>query len=307
MKKFFIISGVILLIMTLSLTVILLKRRQEDLKITTIKKDYHYVYDQTEENTLEVTLYTNQPKSPYFNKEMISKVYLSDKYQNNHYRMFVKDLVSLDSSLTIKNEDFYTYLLTVNLESLDNEINIRDASIVLEYVDNNVFNISIGWVSLYKVDHFGSKNNELAVCHLKGFGLEEEGIPKLKGILIGLRNNSDKKIIVNDIGMLANDVYFDKAKEVHDPNVSFLDDYDIYKQVDVEEVNIELAPNETKYFILPIKYNIKKNLSRFGMSLKYSKDGLSSIMYFDDFVFFSNNNISEKMLDEMIINKYAKN
>lgn len=305
MKKYLSIGTCVLIIMTIISIIILLSKEPKEFKITTLKRDYHQVYLEEEETSLEIVIFSNHKSDKYLNKEMINRASLLENNHQNSYRVFVKEIAYLNDSITLKGEKFYCFKMIINIESMLEEINIPEAILSLEYYNNIVFNLSIGWVSLYKVSHFGSLNNELAICQLKGYTTVDEGIKKLQAIVIGLRNNSDKIINVNEITPLAGDVFFNNIIEIDDPNERFEGNFDIYNIEEEKEIAIELLPNETKYYILPIKYKLRKNLSNLGLEILYLKEGKVNQMFFDDFVFFSNNQISKFELNQMIINSYA--
>lgn len=307
MKRYLRICISLIILMVSTSIIILLNRKSKEFKVTALKKDYHQVYLHEEPMSLKIITYSNDKSSKYLNKELISGSYLSDAKGENSYRVFVEEIIDLDETIMIKKEKFYCFQIIINLESLLEKINIPDAILVFEYYDQIVFNLFIGWVSLYKVPRFGSLNNELAICHLKGFTTIDQGIKKLQAILVGLRNNSAQNITIDEISPLAGDVFFNDVTEISDPSITLDEDFDIYNIGKAKSIIIELSPQETKYFIVPIKYIIRKNLSSFGLEISYFKENQLYQMYFDDYIFFSNTHISKEELNQMIINSYANN
>ena len=227
------------------------------------------------------------------------------------YLLKLLNIKELDRSIKIKNEIFYKYnYYFVLMGYLENDvINMDEAKLSLEMVDITL-DLEIGCVTLKKVDYFGHLQNELALSYLKGLTIEEDYRKKLSAIIIGFRNNTNQGIVVNNISLVASGVTLSnlEMQQLPDPIINQEDyQFNLYTNYSNNNISFSLAANEVKYFMIPVKYEKSKYLSRCGFEIDYSKNGNFYKIYFDDFLFFSESIIKDQALNNLTIYRYGSN
>lgn len=308
MKKIYVISICITIVLVVTIGILfIIKRHQNELKVTVIPKDYHHLFLSNEEMAFDVEILVNSKDSSLTNKELINKVYIKD--QDQMYQLQLLQIKDLEKTLKIKSDIFHKYIFHfILIGEINNEaINLNKTFLSIE-TSKMTFDLYIGNVSFLKVLNFGSPNNELAINYLKGVTVEENFRKKLCAIIIGFRNNSSSTITVNNVEIICENISFSNSEKIElaEPKIDNLTiNYDLYTNYDNSKIYFNLNANEVKYFLLPIKYLQPKYLSQCGFKIEYEKEGVSHVMYFDDFLFFTEQSLSHQLLNNLVIYLYG--
>lgn len=164
------------------------------MSLTSCKKNYKiWVYEQDYSlinQNLTIDFFTNIKKNPYLKKENISNIFLFDDDNKDLIPVIIEKYSKEQNN---KGEYIHRYVLNLNLSYLD-LLKVKNAFLVIEYINDYNIKINIGSVASIKVE----ENYDLSVNLLEG-NIDNN---HLESINIGIINNSNQKIIITDIYLI---------------------------------------------------------------------------------------------------------
>lgn len=319
MKK--IICFISLFIIFIALVVISISSNNNTFSLTTIPKSYSYVSTYYEDDNIEVLLYLSNKRSILTQKDAINNCYITDSDKYNSIKIELIEINDLDYVEKIKNQNFFLYSFVFNIKSIVNEeyeFKINDAFLSLETDEQN-FNIKLGSFYYYKLPYYGDNYQNISITKLVPIIEAIHGNDTIGAINIEIKNNIYSDIEITDIKLLDCNVYpsiddIIKLEEEINTQMSLSSilgyQYNIKSDIYVENKNINIMINKDEKIelVIPLKYLNNYHINRLGFIIKYkiSNSNLEFSYYYDDFIYFSSNEIFINE-DNLVVNSYEIN
>ena len=292
--------------------VILALDKPKNIVVTTLKTPYNIMSEINEDYLSEknndsfcIKLYVNQERTYYTN---IDKIVNSEiEGDNSIYHLKIEDIIKTEYSYILFNDKYYqyNYYFTFDFKFDDNYIDeIKDAKLKMTFSNGIISTLSIGSFSFYKYkDNLSEDSLFLASIKI----IHDD---KITGLMLGIRNFSNKDIVINKVDCLdANIKKLNAIMEVESDANLKEDDikmyYNTYPNVIDNNTSITICKNDIKYFVIPIIYEddeLDILPGSFGFKVHFIIDGVEidyyiSKMLLFDYIF----NVNE---DELIFYEY---
>lgn len=274
--------------------------KSDSYKITSIKTAYNILSTIEEEDEIMIPLYSNTKKSDVIQSSKISKCMLCDKDEENVFKLKLKAIKEGDNILSISGEEFYEYdYYFTFVTNFNDEIvsNIDKVYLKLELAEKEI-KMMIGSLSYYKVLSYSDDYNFMDLVCLKAIVNEIDENKSIVGVVMGLRNNTDKELNINNISLLDINLKtsLSEIKVIEDvpnstDNISTLlgYEYDYLYLNDINSLDIKISSQDTKYLLIPLKKVGEISTNRFGLKIDYNYQGKDKSYYIDDFLYFKSN------------------
>ena len=292
--------------------VILALDKPKNIVVTTLKTPYNIMSEINEDYLSEknndsfcIKLYVNQERTYYTN---IDKIVNSEiEGDNSIYHLKIEDIIKTEYSYILFNDKYYqyNYYFTFDFKFDDNYIDeIKDAKLKMTFSNGIISTLSIGSFSFYKYkDNLSEDSLFLASIKI----IHDD---KITGLMLGIRNFSNKDIVINKVDCLdANIKKLNAIMEVESDANLKEDDikmyYNTYPNVIDNNTSITICKNDIKYFVIPIIYEddeLDILPGSFGFKVHFIIDGEEIDYYIPkmllfDYIF----NVNE---DELIFYEY---
>lgn len=275
MRKFIVIFSVFLLFVSILLIVFFVNKDNSiEEKTYSLKTSYAYLSDGEVEAVIKI--YSNDKNSilKYADKAQVS---LHDKSEENVLSVDV--IKSYISNNTIyKEETFYEYslILKVNISN----VKITECYMTLKF-SNKAYTFYIGSLEIKENIY---KENKFKIVGL--YGVSSRDNISLAGIVLTIKNDEDKNIVINNI-------YIGENYQVllNQENINSVKDSSViedYYQNDQSITNfITFIKGETTTFILPIKYLKNQYLNNCYMLFEIDNE----IYYLSNYNYINSNDL----------------
>ena len=270
----FICIGVIVIIFSIA---IIFFTKEIDTKVLTYFKNYNVSSLIGDDDYINVSIYINNKKSYFIDKDQITTSYLLSKSENDSIKLELKDVVKSNESIKINNEEYYLYLfkfkLLINIEDNYN-FELEEAYLNLCYQNNKNYKLNIGQFTFNK---YKKHDSSISISLVKPLTFEDTN-SYLGGVVYGIQNNLNKSITIKQIDILNVNVSCgDNIKEVS--NYDSIDFEDVsgynhsYVNMNNKDINITINANENKKIIVPLYYVELFILNKFPLKITYLYNG----------------------------------
>lgn len=276
-------------------SVILANSNEKTLIITTIPKSYCYVNGYSEKLEFPVTLYLNRTDTSLIDINSIDSTYLTNEEQM--IKVNCINIQEQTKKVYIKNKEYhtYTYYFEMPITVSDKyQLSIPKASLNIITSSLEV-NVQIGSFTYSKVPYFGDSNGHLSIMNLKPVVNEVWDNKTLVAVVLGLRNNSNYVIEINNLDFLNqsispayNDIrYINKEVYPSDDLSTLLGyPYTVVEDETTTSFSYTIAPFSTLQLLIPLKYHEEIIVDRLGLQFEYNYQNTSTSFYYDDFIYF---------------------
>ncbi len=298
MKKY-IICFFVTISITIACLILVVLKPSPTLKLTTVKKAYSYVSSFQEEEKIQVNILINDLNDSITNIEKYSALSISDKNHHNELVLDLEEVTYQGEITTIDHESFYqySYQFIVLLKTDDKFLlEIEDAYLCMNYRNIDI-TLAIGSFSYYKVPYFGDDKAYISISKLKPIVNDYQEEKVLVGIVMGITNQTNQKIIIQKITALDLNLQFYSAdfmviqNEVFsNSNISTLlgKNYSLHGTNDHnEEILLVISPNTKVDYLLPITYHGAFKTNKMGFLIEYRIGEEQNTLYYDEFLFFT--------------------
>ncbi len=237
----------------------------------------------------EVPYYIDSDVNNFSSKEQITESYLTDK-ENMKIRIEIDAIKSLGIQ-TYNKKKYFGYIALFDLPMI--EIKTDNCYLLLCGVNGDVF-IKMGpLVSTYK-----EKLNEETVLSVDQlYGLIDDNVETVCGIIIDLFNNSNETLYIEDFYISSKiKIAKSKLKELEIDSVYSSQDnikdilgysFDLYQKENDIEISIPIGPYQHKLLLLPLSYESNIYMYQCPISIKFKQtnDGcydMDNFMYYDN-------------------------
>ena len=307
--------------------VILALDKPKNIVVTTLKTPYNIMSEINEDYLSEknndsfcIKLYVNQERTYYTNIDKI--VYSEIEGDNSIYHLKIEDIIETEYSYILFNDKYYqyNYYFTFDFKFDDNYIDeIKDAKLKMTFSNGIISTLSIGSFSFYKykdnlsLDSLSKdylSEDKLSLDSLSLASIKIIHDDKITGLMLGIRNFSNKDIVINKVDCLdANIKKLNAVMEVESDANLKEDDikmyYNTYPNVIDNNTNITIFKNDIKYLVIPIIYEDNELdilPGSFGFKVHFIIDGEEIDYYIPKMLLFDCIfNVNE---DELIFYEY---
>lgn len=301
-----VIAVVSILSIVLLLIIILIKQVPKTVQVTTFERAYNIVKF-SEEEFIEIPIYVNYLDAYLVKKDNITSININNEEESLAFK--VDKISNTEEAVYLKNKKFYKYIFTlmptIDLEE-DFSIEINDAKLEINYLQGITVNLQIGSLSYY---FYQNDDSSVTLNHLKGL-INTYDDKVLVGVNIGLKNNTNKNIIINNITPLDLNLEaavdeilinrtFDQGKKI-DELLGY--NYQLYNLSNTSNINIEL--DEEINIFVPLKYKSNILLNKTGFLVEYEVDGIIKYLCIDDFLFFETSLYSLNKINSLKYHTY---
>lgn len=299
MKKYLIFIPVIVIL--LIALIISIAMHIDSFEVMTIPRSYSYVSTISDSDEMDVLVYVSSKNSYITRTSGIKNAYIKNNKNTDEVQIKILDITDCDVKTKVYGHTFYLYEFSFDITfptTSEYELAINDALLILEY-DTKDVTLELGSFYYYKTPYYGDNSNNLIVTSLKPvLGYLDEN-RTVSGIRIGLRNNSNQKIIICDIKLLDPNIYASLGEiKIIEEDINGLETmssilgYNYYlktKEKDDATINLEIDKKDEYDFIIPIKYLEDYPINSFGFIISYKEENSDVIVkyYYDDFIFFN--------------------
>ena len=286
--------------------------------ITTFKKSYNYVTTVDSENELmEVLIYLSDKNISMTNEEKIINSNIYDKNTTDTIEVKLSKITDMDFKQEIKGKGYnlfsFIFILPKISSSEEIELKMNEAILQLNLISYDI-NLEIGSFYYMCIKEIGS--NYLSISKLKPIVNVINYNKTLVGLDMSFYNNTNKTIMINKIKVLENGIYVSNhdikklekeisSNEQIDNILGYKYDYktnDSFNDLSSNNLSLEIT-NINNEFIIPIKYDTDYPISSCGIMIEFIIDGKNEKLYFDDFLFFKDNELSYPS-EKIIIKQY---
>lgn len=314
MKKIIFIFIIFLII--ISSVIFSLINTNQTIMITAIQKSYSCVSTYEENDTFEVILYLSNKRSSITNKKMINNCYISDENTLDQIKLELLEIQDLKYNEKIKNQNFHLFSYVFEIKSFvdeEYELNFNKATLLFETSDNS-YNIKLGSFYYYKMPFYGDNEHYISISKLSPILEKVKGNKTIVALNMIISNDSKNDIEIINVKLLNSIVYPSLEEILIEKNINIQKslssllgyNYQLFNDIVEEEfVDLEIKKNSGIEILIPLKYRDYYNINTIGFVLNYQIKGENDIhkYYFDDFIFFTSNNIIVNE-DEMVISRY---
>lgn len=309
MKKyfpFFIIGGSLIVVIIIAI----IFKPQNTIELTTFPQAYNIVSLLDEKDHLSINLYINQRDSYLINCDNISYAYINDK-QNNQLKLKINRIEATGEYLQTNRKKYYGYQfrfeVPINVTS-ELTLTLKEANLILEYIQGIKVEIGIGSFSYYKVPNYGGE--EITINKLKGVVNEIEGSKTLVGLGLGIKNHMNQPVIIKRIIPLDVNIFvssqdyqeIDSFETTNDISNLLGYRYDVNYQKNSDNLNLEIK--DEGFYLFPLKYIKNIMINKLGFIIEYEVDTEIKRLYYDDFTFFSTNQQLESNINQLVFYRY---
>lgn len=291
-KKYCNILIITIIVLLLTMFVVLVCTRTNNLSILVLEKHYSLLYDTMPK--IDISLYSNQPESKYLKSSKIENVKIYN--DTDLYSVKIDEIVSTNNSITYQNNIYYENKLTLTLDVVSEQaISISNAKLLIEYDSDEFFDVEIGNIAFSKENINNSLNIHKVQGIVNDFGLYQS----LSAI--HLKVSSEYDLIINNISLisptvnvnydyllLGDELYYDHttpAKEIFGSSFnSFICENNSFSK-------IHLTKNIQKDVIIPLHYSEKELLDSVGLLIEYTINGIEYIYTVNPYKLFNTNDI----------------
>lgn len=248
MKKIskIIISVIVILTVIAVLLFLSFYKKSSILTFITVPYDYIIKKEVDKDPLIYIPIFVDEKDSSFFSLNNIVRTKI--KATNGDYFMVYIDNIKEADMASYDGKSYYEYDLTISLPlSSDEVLNINNAYLEFEYVNEEKLALNIGNICIYEL---GEVHN-LTISRLRGFTMDIENKKMLAGTLI--KFNHEEDVTITNIEPLSCQARINK-KEVYKTDEEFTlpDNYEIIGKND-NSIDIELGIND--YLFIGLSYD----------------------------------------------------
>jgi len=284
---------IILLISLVFLVVLLLVRKiPNTIEIVMVTKGYNFVQVERDE-TFEISFFISTKNSNFSNQNNIKSIAITDEI--NYLKFKLEDIILSEEKVYLKNKWYYNVLFSLKplIEVTNNfTLEMIDAYLEIAFKNDSYAKLSIGSFSYYL---FQENSQNLSITKLKGLVNTFNNNKRLVGVLIGIKNNTNKQIKITNIYPLDLNIkvaYKDIIKcndFIQGETIKEILGYD-YNLFEIEEnVKLNLCVDDEIRIFIPLKYIKDIVINKMGFLIEYELDKETFYYCLDDFLFFESN------------------
>lgn len=308
--KIVLLIALIAIILLSVLIIIIRTSDNENIQLTTFKKSYSIVTDNSSpQESLEVLIYISEKDTAFTEESTFKSTGLCDKSKNNYLSMSLEKITDMKYSQQIKNNKFhmFSYIFSISFDTNDLfEFDLEEAYLELKNLDNTYL-IGIGSFYYYKVPYYGAKHN-LSISQLKPIVNKISMNNSLVGIILEINNQTLEQVTIKNIKVLKSGINVSnkdikKITNDYNSNVLISDilgySYNYHDTNDVTNIiyEDEISPNQKQKYIIPLKYHNDYLINSLGLVIEYEIKNKEGCFYFDEFTFFQDNIIMAQEKD----------
>ena len=237
-------------LMVVALIIIAIIRKPKQIKITTVRESYNQVVLSNDDYKLNIRILVNQKNAFITNIDEISNAYIGNN--DDLYKAEVCE-INYGNYTLIENEKFYEYSFYINLD-LKINIEIENAFLYINYLNQKDIAIDIGSISLYRINE--NSFNDFSITNLKGVVNQISGKKTLVGIVFDIKSN--ECININNISLFDLNTYISGIYDISQEVINYSDNIDliINKEYNLndEEIIVNKLVDKTKSFIITLGY-----------------------------------------------------
>ena len=318
MKKYLVFIPIVIALLVA--VIISIALHVDTFEVMTIPRSYSYVSTYSDSDTMDVLVYVSSKNSYLTRKGSVENCYIKGRDNLDEMKIDLLDITDCDMKTKVYNHNFYLYKFSFDISftvSTEYELSINDAILTMEYGQKEVV-FELGSFYYYKMPYYGDDSNNLVVTSLSpvlGYIKENRTI---SGIKIGIRNNANRDITINDIKLLDPNIYpFLDDVRVVSSDLGTLEtissilgyNYNISSnEIEAGSINLTIGKKDEITIVVPIKYLNDYPINTLGFIISYQEKDSSDIIkyYYDDYVFF---NSAKETYDEarVVITTYENN
>ena len=289
-----------IVIFAILLMVMFVDKKSASYKVTTIKTAYNITSTIDEKDEIVIPIYSNSKKTDLIDVKKVANCYICDLDEENSFLLSLNHIDPGDGVLRINQEDFYENNYYFSIENgINSEYSVSLEKAYLKIIlKEREIKMCIGSLSYYKILSYGDAYNWLDLVSLKAIVNELDEEKSIVGVVMGLRNNSNKNITINDINVLDINLKASTSEiKVIDEVPKSSDDisqllgyrYNPKEITSSDLLDIVINGNDTIYLLVPIKKIGEIYTNRFGLQINYLHLDEEQIYYLDDFLYFKSN------------------
>lgn len=249
------------------------------------------IYHSDDNETFSFSILTNNKNSYYFKESYIE----TSSINNESKELAIEILDIQQGNDEYIYDDITYYQIEINakipFKSSNSQIMLTDAFMTINYSNGENVTFSIGEFNYMFSEEI---NNDISLNNLSATYEEINGINTIGGININLGNIADNNILVTDIKLLSNSVFFNKAKTIEREECSYKSSvsmclgeelYD-FGYIDNQNLDILLGKNNQIQLYCPLIYTLNSRfIHQFSIIIEYQINNESKTFVIDDFPF----------------------
>lgn len=264
------------------------------------KEVYYYLaypniyYLSTDDDKMEVKLYSSHEEDPYLQKANITSLSLEVPKEKDYYTLSIDQIVEEQEYINYQKQKYRTYTFYLNfLFDYGVDLQMHDVNLVFEFIYGEKFKIPIGSIVFYKK---GGKDS-LRLANLKGIVEEKSELQVLTGIGITLYHIEDCSFQLEKIESLDHRVTIDSntIMELHTTaypqNTTLLDIEQTYC-TKIYSSPFKIDPSKQVHLFFPLIYNDLQTITTLAFVITYQEDGVIYTQIFEPFQFFKTTSVT---------------
>ncbi|MGD9886837.1 MAG: hypothetical protein AB7T03_02595 [Bacilli bacterium] len=311
----------LILLFVISLIIIgliaMFSQQEKVFKLMTIPQAYSLVSPIEENETFSIGIYLNKKTVPFLNESSEINGFISDSENENHLPL--KLLSALPNNGMIKINDTIFYLFNFQFQVVFSTTSkyfyeLSEAFLHIDQgVDKEEIMILIGSFSFSKVPSLVSEN--FSITKLKGNVNSIEIGKSVVGFSMNIRNNTFNQItikrikpLVSNVSISVNDSIenFTYDFQVSEPIKTILGyNYEVIGTNDNQIMDFVIDGKDENSFYFALNYQTPFKINHFGLEITFEIDGLEFSQYLDNFTFFSDYQIAENELNQLVVHTYG--
>lgn len=300
---------VIFIVLILSLTAVLLIKKEKPLFIVTSPKINSFAKSDDFEY-FNISILSNDIESFYFNTDYLNSASIVNVDKTRIVPIQVINIENQNEVYMFKNDILDVINIEIKVSVSANYLleEIDEAYLILKYENNKEIELNIGEFN-YLIQNL--ENNDIGLSNLFATHGEINGIDTTTGIYLELSNNSEHNIYIKEIRTIGSMISFDNfylrkmEEEVeYDESVSNilnLDDFNHFRTKNIFQQNILLTEDNSIKIFAPILYHGEiVQAYRFPIMVIYEINGVEYNYTIDDFPYINTSSFKEELESEFI-------
>jgi len=286
------ITGIIILIIGVLVSIYLIKNKYDKVEILSLKQEYNLIFENSED-TINIPLYFKRDNSYLSRNSQIESVSLSNSSTTLKGKL---RSVTTGSTATYKDNTYYEFIFSVSFPLYDDfsePLFLSDCNFNIKYQNGNTLSFDIGNVNVLFNTNINNRS-DIKIVSLSAVTNEVNNILTIVGINISLNNISNKEVILNSIKI--NNKYYEldymnyKLDKIDSKKVLVEDEQYSYYMNSINNgvMNLNISRGSKIEIFIPLKYlsNIY-SVNNIPLYIEYEIDGEHQEYIQDDFTFFN--------------------
>lgn len=284
-KKILLVFGILLVI---GLTILCFIASNKQIEVGVIKKAYNNLTKIDESDYLEVYIYLNQQSSYITDIDLIESSNISSEDELVNCQIIGINLMGEERIL---NKTYYLYSFNMLIaKAFSDKLVLEDARLNIDYANGRSIDLSIGSVSLNKVDNANSFNH-LNLNQVKAI-ISDDDKPFISGILLKFDTKKEvtiKSVKVMDCNVCVNGQIVCSNEKIDNTNINEYLDHE-YNAKDFSDVEMNYKVSSNDFLLLTLGYKGTLHPYSFALDIEYEVDGKMYHYYTDKMVLYKSYN-----------------